>query len=299
MYNDDEIAASETPILFELYHESSKQRRHDLEFNRRIGLVNNSPNIHQVMARAFKSYPGAAFTPLPSVTPGEGLPFERVLALRRSIRRFTGRALHLDALARLVYFADGLSGQLDATDHGVVQPVRMAPSGGALFPIEVYLAVIAVDGLEPGLYHYAVDRHGLELLRPGSFSQQLSEITFDSETFSRAAVVFILTGFFGRSHFKYGERSYRFTLLEAGHICQNILLAAVAQSLGAVAVGGFIDDEVNELLDVDGVEEAAIYMIAAGHPATRPTPTEQGAEELINQLLSALWTGEPVGDNPA
>jgi SagB-type dehydrogenase family enzyme len=293
---DDALADERNNILFELYHENSKQRRHDIEFNRRINLLNNNADFHQVMARTFKFYPGAAFTPLPAVEPGEGPPFERVVALRRSIRRFSGASLRLDALARLVYFGNGLSGQLDASSHGIVQPVRAAPSGGALYPVEIYAAVMAVEGLEPGLYHYAVDRHGLEFLRPGRWEGVLSEITFDSATFSRAAVAFILTGMFGRAHFKYGERGYRFTLLEAGHICQNILLAATAQELGAVAVGGFIDDEMNELLDLDGVDEAAVYLVAAGHPALRPAPQEEGPGEIVDKLLGELYSRETASE---
>src|SRR5262249_54334470 len=153
---------------------------------------------------------------------------------RRSIRRFDGKPLSLRELTRLLYFGAGITGQLDASAHGVVQPVRAAPSGGALYPIEVYAAVIAVEGIDAGLYHYAVDRRGLELVRRGNPVEALCEATSDPEMISKAAVVFILTGVFGRSHFKYGERGYRFALLKAGHICQNILLEAAALRLGAV-----------------------------------------------------------------
>ena len=275
----------------ELYHENSKQRRHDLEFNRRIHMVNANADFHRVIARTFKSYPGATFTPLAAVVPADGPGFERVVALRRSIRRFDGRALSLDQLTRLLYCANGITGTLDASGDELAQPIRAAPSGGALYPVELYAVVTAVDGLEPGLYHYAVDRHGMELLRRGQFVDVLSAATSDAETFARAAVAFVLTGVFGRSHFKYGERAYRFTLLEAGHVCQNLLLAATALDVGAVAVGGFVDDEVNALLDLDGVDEAAVYVVAAGHPAPRPAPPGAlGA--IVDQLLGELWVGD-------
>jgi SagB-type dehydrogenase family enzyme len=142
---------------------------------------------------------------------------------------------------------------------------------------------MAVEGLVPGVYHYAADRRGLELLRRRDLIEQLSEATFDPATISGAAVVFILTGIFSRTYFKYGERGYRFALLEAGHICQNVLLEATALKLGAVPIGGFVDDKINEMLDLDGVDEAAVYLIAAGTPATR-----QGA--FVRRLLSALWS---------
>jgi SagB-type dehydrogenase family enzyme len=296
MNPQDMEAVDEKTLAFEIYHENSKQRRHDLEFNRRINLVNTSADFHQVIARAFKGYPGALFTPLPVVESVGDVPFERLAVLRRSIRRYTGASLRLDALARLLYFGGGLSGRLDSTSHGIVQRVRAAPSAGALYPVEIYAAVMAVEGLEAGLFHYAVDRHGMELLRRGNFARQFSEMTFDPATFSRAAVAFVLTGVFNRAHFKYGERGYRFTLLEAGHICQNMLLAATAQELGAVAVGGFIDDEVNELLDLDGVDEAAVYLVAVGHPAVRPVPREDNPGDIVDRLLGALQTCQPDGD---
>ena len=274
-------AAEERIVTAELYHENSKQRRHDLAFSRRIFEVNNNPDLHRVMARAFKSYPGATFTALPPVIPNDG--FEQTLASRRSIRRFNGEPLDLQQLGRLLHLGCGITGRLDAADHS--QPVRAAPSGGALFPIEMYVAVMAIEELPTGLYHYAVDRSGLELLRQGSFVDALSEATSDPATFAGAACAFILTGAFGRSHFKYGERGYRFAILEAGHICQNILLTATSIGLGAVAVGGFVDDEVNSILDLDGVDEASVYLIVVGRPATRPL---ERPAEFVERLLVEL-----------
>jgi SagB-type dehydrogenase family enzyme len=290
---DDEGASR----VFELFHENSKQRRNDFEFNKRIYLVNNSPEFHELIARAFKRYRGAEFMPLPSVSPHEGAAFEHVAAQRRSIRRFDGRPLEVGQVARILYFGNGITGSLDSTGHDVRQPIRAAPSGGALYPVEIYPVVLRVEQLDSGVYHYAVDRHGLELVRRGSFSDALSHATSDPLLFSHAAVVFVLTGIFGRAYFKYGERGYRFALLEAGHICQNVLLSATALGLGAVAVGGFIDDEINDLLDIDGVDEAAIYLIAAGFPAPRPMTHGPTREEIVARLLGTFWSGSPDGND--
>jgi SagB-type dehydrogenase family enzyme len=274
--------------IFELYHENSKQRPFDVEFGRRILFFNESPAFHEVAARTFKSYPGAEFLALPKINPEGGPPFELVAAMRRSIRRFDGLPLTVRELARLLSFGAGVTGQLDPSDPGFVQPVRAIPSGGALYPIEVYTAIAAVEGIEPGLYHYAVERKGLELLHRGNLVERLCKATADPATISAAAVVFILTGQFARSHFKYGERGYRFALLEAAHISQNLLLEATALDLGAVAIGGFIDDQINAMLDLDGIDETAIYLIAAGRPAARPVATPNAP--LIDRVLGALWT---------
>ena len=290
MSNETDLRAGERLLTFELYHENSKQRRYDLAFNRRIYEVNHNPEIHRVLARAFKSYPGAAFAQLPKVVPQEE--FERVLASRRSTRQFTGELIELEQLARLLQFSCGITGRLHAAENEPSQPVRAVPSAGALYPVETYILVQAVAGLRTGLYHYCVDRAGMELLAEGNFVDILSHATSDKATFANSASVFILTGVFGRSHFKYGERGYRFALLEAGHICQNVLLTATSLGLGAVAVGGFVDEEVNALLDLDGVDEAALYLIAAGHPETRTVETRT---DLIDRLLVALSTQSESG----
>ncbi len=87
-----------------------------------------------------------------------------------------------------------------------------------------------------------------------------------------------------------GERGCRFALLEAGHIAQNILLATTALDLGAVAVGGFIDDEVNEILDIDGVDEFSIYLIAIGYPASMSRNQSLMSEQsIMYTLLEKLW----------
>jgi SagB-type dehydrogenase family enzyme len=80
----------------------------------------------------------------------------------------------------------------------------------------------------------------------------------------RAGVCFILSAIFQRARWKYRERTYRYALLEAGHIGQNLYLAATSMGLGVCAIGAFLDDDLNELLGLDGEEEAAVYIIAVG-----------------------------------
>ena len=69
---------------------------------------------------------------------------------------------------------------------------------------------------------------------------------------------------FWRSRFKYGQRGYRFALLEAGHLAQNVLLAAEALDLGAAPIGGFYDRQLAEFLEIDGVNEGPLYVIPIG-----------------------------------
>jgi SagB-type dehydrogenase family enzyme len=81
---------------------------------------------------------------------------------------------------------------------------------------------------------------------------------------ANAAAIFVLTGVSLKSRLKYGERGYRFMLLKAGHIAQNLLLTAAALELGALPVGGFIDDEMDRLLGIDGLNEVSLYLVAIG-----------------------------------
>ena len=95
----------------------------------------------------------------------------------------------------------------------------------------------------------------------------IRDAVFIPEALDGASAVFLITAVFGRSKIKYGERAYRFALLEAGHAMQNLLLAATGLGLGSCPVGGFIDDRLHDLIGIDGVEEAALYAGIIGHPA--------------------------------
>jgi SagB-type dehydrogenase family enzyme len=139
------------------------------------------------------------------------------------------------------------------------------PSGGALYPLDVYVAAPAVTGLEEErLHHFDPLRSCLEVLGPVDRGQ-LAALTPYPELVATASAVVFVTATFWRSRFKYGQRGYRFALLEAGHVAQNVLLAATALGLASVPLGGFFDRQVNGLLGVDGLHEAALYVIPVGH----------------------------------
>ncbi|MGB9890366.1 MAG: SagB family peptide dehydrogenase [Anaerolineae bacterium] len=206
-----------------------------------------------------KTYAQAPRIPLPVPHP-PGVDVWHVIAARRSHRAYLPGPLPLEGLSALLHAA-----------QGITEPrwgFRAAPSAGALYPIETYIAVHAVAGLEPGLYHYAVADHALEQLRTGDLRTSLVIAGVGQEMLRTAQVCFILTAVFQRTRWRYRERTYRYVLLEAGHIGQNIYLAATGLGLGACAVGAFLDDRVNDLLGVDGSEEAALYLLTVGKVAT-------------------------------
>lgn len=180
---------------------------------------------------------------------------EEAIEARRSRREYVPGVLSLKELARLLHAAQGI------TDP---RGFRAAPSAGALYPVEVYVVVHDVAGLEPGLYHYAVADHALEQLCVADLRSAMVVAGIGQEMLGEAQVCFVLTAILQRTRWRYRERAYRYVLLEAGHIGQNIYLAATSMGLGACAVGAFLDDRVNDLLGVDGREETAVYLLTVG-----------------------------------
>jgi SagB-type dehydrogenase family enzyme len=122
-----------------------------------------------------------------------------------------------------------------------------------LYPVEAYLVVHSVEGIESGVYHYAVEIHELDQLKVGDFRAAVARAALDQKIAYRANVVFVWTAVFERSKWKYKQRAYRYAYLDAGHIAQNVALG-----LGSCQIAAIYDDEANALLDVDGVDESAI-----------------------------------------
>jgi SagB-type dehydrogenase family enzyme len=141
---------------------------------------------------------------------------------------------------------------------------RTIPSAGALYPLEVYVVANRIEGVATGIHHFDPFGHSLELLAVDV--DRLQSALVDPNLASTPAVLAI-TGVFWRSRFKYGQRGYRFTLLEAGHALQNALLTAAALGLAALPIGGYYDAIVDEILGLNGVDESTIYLLAVGSEA--------------------------------
>lgn len=207
----------------------------------------------------YKTYPAAPGMPLPPVPEPGGPPLEAAIARRRSIREYADRSLTANELSRLLHYSAGITDRRDPT-----LAFRAAPSSGALFPIDVYPILFNVEGVAAGVYHYDVWGHRLELLRGGDFRREVFDAAISQEMIGRASLVLALTGLFDRVQFKYVDRSYRYLMLEAGHLGQNVYLTATALGLGPCGIGAFLDDDLNRLLGVDGHNEAVVYLLAVG-----------------------------------
>ncbi len=207
----------------------------------------------------YKTYPDAKKIPLP--TPDfAGKCVEEIIRSRKSIRSFADSSLTLLHLSQLLLSADGIT-------HSVGDwRMRAAPSGGALYPIETYVAVSKVEGLEPGLYHFQVSDSSLELIKEGDLNRALHKASGEQDAVGYSPITVVLTARFDRCTAKYGDRGYRYIYLEAGAICENIYLQATSLEMGTVAVGAFNDELLNKLLGIDGEDEAALLIMPVGYP---------------------------------
>ncbi|GAA3649597.1 hypothetical protein GCM10022224_010360 [Nonomuraea antimicrobica] len=280
--------------LAELYHENSKQRRYDRGFGWRVAAVGNSPTFQRLTRRPGKRYGGAQVISLPRPDPPD-MRLHQAIAERRSARRFSAESLTLPEVASLLMLSAGLPAEPGAAGRTTF---RAAPSAGGLHPTEIYVVVRAVDGLDPGIYHYRANDHVLEaLLLDPTAAGRLAAASSYPETLETAAATLVLTAVFGRTTLKYGERAYRFVVLEIGHVAQNVLLVASALGCGAVPIGGFVDDEVHAILDVDGVEEASFYLLPVGRVAPSwERPEWEEGQNAVAAVMRRLWSAGPDRD---
>jgi len=248
--------------LSELFHENTKLRRSMSGAAEGQGAF----GVHEMeaMARAYKryrSYPQTSLPPLPASLVGP--PIADVIAARRTSRNFAEAPLELGDVAALLHWSYGVTGEA-IMPGGARQQFRAVPSAGALYPAELYLGVRAVNGLEPGVYHYEVPTASLALLDRGDPTPLLHEACCRQDYARQAGIVVLMSAVVERSRRKYGERGYRYALLEIGHLAENLHLACTALGLAMVTTGAFFDDDMADLLEIDGCDEAVMYVAFIG-----------------------------------
>jgi SagB-type dehydrogenase family enzyme len=209
--------------------------------------------------------PQPATTPAPSQEQAEVIklpepqydsevPLEQSLLERRSVRSYTGQPLTLQEISQLLWAAQGV------TDPG---GYRTAPSAGALYPLELYIAAGDVEGLAAGVYRYQPDGHRLVKTLDGDKRADLAQAALGQSCVAEGAADFVFTAVYERTTGKYGQRGIRYVHMEVGHAAQNLCLQATALGLGAVTIGAFYDKEVSQLLNLPA-EEQPLYVIPVG-----------------------------------
>jgi len=215
--------------------------------------------LQQTVGRSSRTHPHRSGVELPRGSlPRVSL--RAALACRRSSAAAERQPLTVRALAALL---EAGYAALPREPGALRRPV---PSGGALYPLELYVLAVAVEGLGRAVFHYDPFRHRLELLAPLDVGRAAAALV-DPTLVDGAAALVVVTAVFWRSRFKYGLRGYRFALLEAGHVVQNAVLAAAALGLPALPLGGFFDRRLDELVGADGLDEASVYALVIGGDA--------------------------------
>ena len=200
---------------------------------------------------------------LPTPKFDENLPFWKVIINRQSLRKFSQEALDLEQVSLLLF---GISG---ITRNYPQFAFRTVPSAGGLFPIETYLVVNKIESVDPGIYHYNIKAHVLECIKIGDYSTEIMKACLDQKMAGTSSVTFVWTAIIERSKWKYLQRCYRYIYMDAGHVGQNFYLVAEALGLAACTIGAIYDDELNQLLEIDGIEETAIYVGVIGNKNIR------------------------------
>jgi len=223
----------------------------------------------------FKKIPGAESIPLPSHEMQTDS-FFRTLHARRTKREFSPARVSLDAISTLLHTTWGVQGYVESKNFGPL-PLKTSPSGGARHPIEVYLMALKVKGLECGLYHYDARDHALANLTVDATPQMAQAYCADQEYAARSAALFIMTGVFARTLWKYRHpRAYRVVLLDAGHLGQTLCLTATRMGLAPFTTAALKDSLIENDLGIDGITESVLYVAGVGVPVGSASQGRRG-----------------------
>jgi SagB-type dehydrogenase family enzyme len=213
----------------------------------------------------YRAYPEAPRIALGQSVPESLRALHALTRLRRSRRDFMRHPIGRESFDALLSTACGVTGVMVWT--GREMKLRAYPASGALYAVEIYPVVFDVEGLQPAVYHYRAIENELEVVRVDIDRARFvgAALPMEREMVSGAAAMICLTGSFLRHERKYGQGGYRMLVAEAGHISQNLILAATALGLSARPFGGVFDSVLNQCLGLDGDEEQFLLAVLVGY----------------------------------
>lgn len=235
-----------------LFHNETKIQ----QFKRKSKLKNVMPESWKKIE--YKAYPRFNQYILPVAQPPKGTIAEAIIH-RRSRRRFINTEISTEVFSSLIFHSCG--SMIFLNPKG--EDKRFYPSAGARYPLEVYPFIFKVNGIAKGGYHYHIKSHSLEKILDENSAKQIFQ-SFDQPWLKQCAVLFVITSITSRTEIKYGDRAYRHVLTEYGHLAQNLYLVGQSFDIGCCSIGGFIDDRINRLLDLDFEDEAVVGVVAMG-----------------------------------
>ncbi len=244
------------------YHDATKHSYVSIRTNPHFMDWSNQP-------LPFKIYPTLEPVRLPGEVRQSGV--AALSAISERVPEHTNAMPDLEAVAQLLYLSAGITRK--RSYPGGELYFRAAACTGALYEVELYLVCGNLANLQAGLYHFAPAEFGLRQLRAGDYRRVLLEATGGEPAIANAPLAIICTCTYWRNAWKYQARTYRHFGWDNGTLLANLLGVATALGLPARVVCGFVDADVNRLLDVDPQREVAFSLVALGHVATLPPPS--------------------------
>jgi len=252
------------------YHDDSKHSYWSIRKNPHFLDWNNRP-------LPFKIYPKIEPLPLPRDVTRTGVAVLSAISEPVSAPRANSIPSIYD-LARILYFSAGITKEREGLEGKIY--FRAAACTGALYEIELYVVCTDLHGLDAGVYHFNPADLSLRLLRRGDFRGNLAQATAMESSVAQAPVTLICTGTYWRNAWKYRARTYRHFGWDNGTLLANLLAVSAASALPAEIVLGFVDSEVNRLLDLDARREVSLCLVPIGRTSGSSLPQPRKAAEL-------------------
>lgn len=186
---------------------------------------------------------------------------------RRSIRKYSDESITMEQLSYLLWATQGIQKVMSNN----TTTLRRVPSGGAAHPFETYLIINRVEGLENGVYRYLPLEHKLMFMYvveevDSKVDQATPKQPFVPHFVSKSAVIFAWSCIPYRAEYKFDVTAHKKILIDVGHLCQNLYIAAETLGCGTCAIGIYDQKLIDSMLSLDGENEFVIYMAALGKP---------------------------------
>jgi len=252
---------------FHEYTKLNQENFHDLA--NRVSAITQSRKLRTMMTRSWKQYRGNPRVILPKAELGN-MTVQEAIERRRSLSSLPGasfdaaRPMTIEQISAILGFSYGVT-HVHPLASGGAQYFRASASAGGLYPLEIYVVVYNVTGVEHGLYHYSPVEHELELVRSACPREEFVATTTYKELTSDCPVAFVISSIFRRNLSKYLNRGYRFIMHDVGTVLQSMYMTTTAVGLTGCAMTGFYDDELGKVLGINNVDEVALACFVAGH----------------------------------
>lgn len=255
----------------------------------------------------FKTYPNYPAVSLPAPSKLAGISFPEALSQQSTQSIAT---MDLQRLSDILYYSGGVT-ETRKYPGGELQ-LRAAASSGALYPNDLYIAAFTIKGLDPGIYYYHPANHSLIKIADQTSLPLLAAASSDPVTLKNAAAIILITAYFDRSAWKYHDRSYRYVLLDSGHILGNLTVASTAMHVPYLTTSFFDDDKMEKTLGLSNENEGVLYMVVLGKKKLTPLAyvrpfksvelTNAGnhheVTRLLHQLTSVQWVTTSLMNKP-